>query len=193
MKKPVIIAICGKSASGKDTLAKSLYSLLKQKGFSVRMIVSDTTRPARINEIDGKDYNFISNQEFQQKIKNYKYLEWTEFRGWFYGSPCDNLYAAYNIGVFNFQGIERLIEFKDNYTIIPILLKDKWWIRLKRSIKREHKFSFEYIRRLWVDFIDFKRYKKSFYQYPDTFVIKGDNYLNRANATLLWLIIRNIL
>ena len=62
---PVIIAICGKSASGKDTLAKAFI----EGGYGFTNIVSDTTRPPRKGERDGIDYNFLSVEKFQKKQK----------------------------------------------------------------------------------------------------------------------------
>jgi guanylate kinase len=46
----------------------------------VYYIVSSTTRPPRVNEIDNKDYHFITNKEFLNKIIHNEMLEWTQFR-----------------------------------------------------------------------------------------------------------------
>ena len=67
MSKYKVIAICGKSSSGKDTF---LQHILKSAKSEVNEIISFTTRPIRDSEIDGKNYYFISREEFIQKIDN---------------------------------------------------------------------------------------------------------------------------
>jgi guanylate kinase len=79
--KPIIIAICGKSATGKDTLSRCLVSNLKHRGYAAQIIVSDTTRPPRENEVDGVDYNFLTNKQFYDKIDSCQYLEYSKFNG----------------------------------------------------------------------------------------------------------------
>lgn len=166
MTKPVIVAICGKSASGKDTLAKAF----QKDGYGFTNIVSDTTRPPRQGEVDGIDYNFIPPREFTERMRQEKYLEFSEFRGWYYGTNKQSVSGGVNIGVFNMDGIVSLLQFsrKDKYTIIPVYLKVNVFTRLYRSIKRERKISLEMIRRVfadWFDFIDADLWLKRFPQY----------------------------
>ena len=60
--KYTIIAIMGKSGSGKDTLCKALF---KEPAFlDANLIVSCTTRPIRDYETDGIDYHFLTTEEF---------------------------------------------------------------------------------------------------------------------------------
>lgn len=71
------------SGSGKTTLVHHLLQQNLPLGFSV----SATSRPARANEIDGKDYYFISEKEFQEKIKANEFIEYEEvYNGTFYGT-----------------------------------------------------------------------------------------------------------
>ena len=71
------------SGSGKTTLVHHLLQQNLPLGFSV----SATSRPARTNEIDGKDYYFISEKEFQEKIKADEFIEYEEvYNGTFYGT-----------------------------------------------------------------------------------------------------------
>lgn len=161
--QPIIIAITGPSCAGKDTLMRELYARFYQRDMTERFqhvyyIISSTTRPPRVNEKEGKDYHFISNISFLQKIINDEMLEWTKFRNWGYGtdkkSVC-NKDGAINIGVFNLQGIDNLNQ-QDDYIIIPIYLIVNWKERLRRSIQREKKLTFEMIRRLFADYKDFR-------------------------------------
>ena len=64
MNKYRIIAICGKSAAGKDTM---LQGMLEAMGDSVHEVISHTTRPPREGEVDGKNYYFISRTDFAHK------------------------------------------------------------------------------------------------------------------------------
>lgn len=157
MNKTVIIAICGKAATGKDTLAEKLSSLL-----GAHNIVSDTTRPKRKNEKDGIDYHFLSSLSFLKKIKTGKYLEHSCFNNWYYGTDIDEIHKnSINVGVFNKEGIEALLS-KDReyaYTILPVYLESNLLTRIKRYIKRD-RISYELVRRILVDEKDFKDFKE---------------------------------
>ena len=163
--KPIIIAITGPSCSGKDTLMRQLYWEFS-KDYSklvefpqVFYIISSTTRPPRRGEENHKDYHFLSEEKFQELIDRDCFLEWTEFRKWKYGTDKLNVCGdpgAINIGVFHLQGINNLNQ-QDEFEIIPIYLIVDWKERLRRSIKREGHLTFEMIRRLIVDYIDFRK------------------------------------
>ena len=72
------------SGSGKTTIVRHL---LAQEKFNLEFSISATSREARGEEIDGKDYYFISLKEFKQHIKNEDFLEWEEvYRDNFYGT-----------------------------------------------------------------------------------------------------------
>jgi guanylate kinase len=72
----ILLVITGPSGVGKDT-TKELF-LKRNPGF--QKIVTDTSRPARSGEIAGINHNFYSNEEFKQRIKDGKYLEYIEVR-----------------------------------------------------------------------------------------------------------------
>jgi len=149
MHKPVIIAICGKSASGKDTLARALARLI---GYRSHLIVSSTSRPPRRSEVNGVDYHFVKKDS--EPISNY--LEWCYFRGWFYGTrKAEVMYDKINIGVFNPAGIRSLLEHQDTYDIYVILCQEYIFTRLKRSIRRDG-LHLEMFRRLFTDWRDFQ-------------------------------------
>ena len=78
----IIIIISSPSGAGKTTLCKHLL----ENDEMMKISISDTTRPARDNEIDGKHYNFVSQKEFNLKIKNNLYIEYAEVFGNSYGS-----------------------------------------------------------------------------------------------------------
>jgi guanylate kinase len=78
-----LIIICAPSGSGKTTIIKAVLNELKNLEFSV----SATSRPSRQGEVDGKDYYFLSEDDFRKKIENGDFLEWEEvYKGSFYGT-----------------------------------------------------------------------------------------------------------
>lgn len=149
-RKPLIFAIVGKSASGKDYLAKKLSERL-----SISSIVSWTTRPPREKEVEGIDYHFVSDNEFRAAIRAGEFIEWARFNGWFYGTPHGSIDYGVHVGVFNLDGLEALMKYQDMYSVVPIYMETPWCVRLKRSILREGKLSPEMIRRIFADNKDF--------------------------------------
>lgn len=150
--KPIIFAIVGKSASGKDYLAKMLVKEIPL----IRPIVSWTTRPPREGEKEGEDYRFVSEQEFLKARRAGEFIEWARFNGWYYGTPHSAIRTStVYVGVFNLAGLASLMRHQDMYQVIPIYMDTPLPVRLKRSIKREHKLTPEMIRRVLADYKDF--------------------------------------
>jgi guanylate kinase len=83
-----IFVITGPSGSGKTTILKKL---LKSKGLGKILLksVSFTTRPKRTGEKNSADYCFINVEEFKQKKRAKKFLEWTKYLGYYYATPKD--------------------------------------------------------------------------------------------------------
>jgi guanylate kinase len=77
-----LLVLSGPGGVGKSTVAKAL----KETG-TFWVSVSATTRTARQNEVDGIDYYFYNNEEFDTGIKSMLFLEWAEFAGNRYGTP----------------------------------------------------------------------------------------------------------
>lgn len=84
--KGLVFVVSGPSGSGKTTLVsllfkdKALWGVLKKS-------VSFTTRPKRLMEKEGRDYFFISRNDFKRKLKEKKILEWTNYLGYYYATP----------------------------------------------------------------------------------------------------------
>ena len=84
MKQGKLIVFSAPSGSGKTTIVRHL---LKQKELNLEFSISATSRKKRGNEVDGKDYYFLSLKEFKNNIKNDAFLEWEEvYRDNFYGT-----------------------------------------------------------------------------------------------------------
>ncbi|TDS57907.1 guanylate kinase [Myroides indicus] len=83
-KKGKLIVFSAPSGSGKTTIVRHL---LAQKDLNLEFSISCTSRASRGEEINGKDYYFISLDDFKQHIKNEDFLEWEEvYRDNFYGT-----------------------------------------------------------------------------------------------------------
>jgi len=83
MKEGKLVIFSAPSGAGKTTIVKHLLSLNLNFGFSI----SATTRKPRGQEQNGKDYYFLSVDEFNLKISQEEFLEWEEvYPGCFYGT-----------------------------------------------------------------------------------------------------------
>lgn len=167
-KKIKVIALFGKSASGKDTLQKKIVSMFTDE---VNGIVSCTTRPPRQGEVEGVAYHFLSNLEFTKQVLNGEMLEATEFRDWFYGTQLSALAAdKINVGVFNILGIEALLQ-DSRLDIIPVWIYANDKTRLIRALEREDDPDCaEICRRYFTDEKDFENIDFNYLQYDN-----GDN------------------
>ena len=83
-KRGVLFVFSGPSGVGKGTLKAKLFEEFAGR---IAYSVSATTRGPREGEVDGKDYFFISRQEFERRVKNNEFLEHAEFAGNCYGTP----------------------------------------------------------------------------------------------------------
>ena len=93
MKRGLLIVISGPSGSGKSTIVKRL----KESG-QFTFSVSATTRSPREGEINGVHYHFISREQFEQDIKDGKFLEFSNYVGNYYGTYVDQVENALSQG-----------------------------------------------------------------------------------------------
>ena len=167
-----IVAIAGKSGAGKNYIQKKLSETYPDLFHS---IVSYTTRPPREEEIDGIDYHFITGNDFSRLIYENQMLEYTDFKDWHYGTSIQDLDPnKINIGVFNPQGVQNLINRPDvDVYVIQVIAADK--LRLKRSLNREVTPDCEEIcRRFLADIKDFAYFSSDYVHINNTDVNKED-------------------
>lgn len=149
----VIYVLIGKSSSGKDTLANNLCECS-----DLSMCISTTSRPPRINEIDKVHYNFVSKNDFINKIENNEMIEYrsynTELNGnsdiWYYGTELNSLKNNLVL-VLDLDGLIELKNKLKNYKIISIYLDCPDEIRKQRAIERGTFCEIEWNRRLIDD------------------------------------------
>ncbi len=87
-ERGLLIVISGPSGVGKGTVRKALFEM---EGHDLVYSTSMTTRSPREGEVDGIDYYFVSKEEFEQRIKDDKFLEYAKFVGHYYGTPKDKV------------------------------------------------------------------------------------------------------
>ncbi len=81
-RKGILFVISGPSGVGKGTILKSVLKEESNLIFSI----SATTRPPREGEQDGKDYYFINNEEFKERLARNQFLEWAFVHNNYYGT-----------------------------------------------------------------------------------------------------------
>jgi len=121
-KDGTMIILSSPSGAGKTTLVKKISS---ENNFVIS--VSHTTRTPRTNEINGKDYFFVSNEEFQSLIENDEFLEYAKVFNNLYGSKKKTVYSNLQNGnhvIFDidWQGTEQIIKKNINYKLVTFFI-----------------------------------------------------------------------
>lgn len=130
MERYKLIALVGKSGSGKDTILKKVC-----KNKNIKQKISYTSRPKRDYEVDGEDYFFVDKGYFLNNI--YDFFEIDDFNGWYYGTKYEDLSKEkVNIGIFTPKGIEEILESR-NIACVVIYLDVNDKERFLRILNRE--------------------------------------------------------
>ena len=169
-KKGGMIVLSSPSGAGKTTLVKKIS---KYKNFVVS--ISHTTRTPRPNEKNGKDYFFISKNNFKKLIKKNEFLEHAKVFDNYYGSSknliLEKLKKGKNI-IFDidWQGTRQIRNKKLNYKLLTIFILPPSKKELqKRLIKREKK-NLKTVRKRM------KEFKKDLSKWKEyDFVVINDN------------------
>ena len=93
IKPGKLLVLSGPGGVGKSTVAQKL-----REAGDFWVSVSATTRAPRINEVDGHDYFFVTDEKFTRMINEDEFLEWAEFAGNRYGTPRDKVEQALLLG-----------------------------------------------------------------------------------------------
>lgn len=114
MQKGKLIIFSAPSGAGKTTIVKYLLSKIPQLSFSI----SATTREGRGDEVNGKDYYFISKEDFLHKIAKHEFVEFEEvYSGTFYGTLLSEIQRIWDEGkhvVFDID-VEGGLRLKKKY------------------------------------------------------------------------------
>jgi len=94
MPKPFLITLTGPSGVGKESLGKHLVSVRPR----FQLSVSTTTRLRRPGEIQGRDYFFVTREEFEREAILNQFLEWAQYADHLYGTPRNEIQRAMQAG-----------------------------------------------------------------------------------------------
>jgi len=110
------------SGAGKTTLSRKLLASDEE----IMLSVSATTRPPRKGEVDGKDYHFLSDAEFDRLIEEDGFYEWAPVFGHRYGTPKGHIREGLKTGQdflfdIDWQGTQQLYQ-KDQQDTVSVFI-----------------------------------------------------------------------
>ena len=108
-KRGLMLVLSSPSGAGKTSICKKLL----QQDTGLVLSVSATTRKRRPGEVEGKDYQFLSTQEFESRINKFQFLEYAKVFGNYYGTPAQLVEKTLKSGVdvlfdIDWQGTQQL-------------------------------------------------------------------------------------
>ena len=147
MKKGLLIILSGPSGVGKNCVRQEI---MKSNKLDLTYSISMTTREKREREEDGKDYYFVSEEEFQRNIDAGNFLEWASFVGHRYGTPKDKVEALRKQGknVFleiEINGAKQVLSKVQDDRVISIFLMPPSFAALEKRIRKRKTESEEII------------------------------------------------
>lgn len=147
-KRGNLIIISGTTCAGKGTIVKHLLERSK----NLYLSISYTSRPMRNNEVDGKDYFFVSPEEFEAKIQNGDFLEYAQVHyGCYYGTPKKEIEEKLNEGYDVILEIEVLgaKQIKELFpdTILIFIMAPSMEVVKERIIARNQENAEQIIKR----------------------------------------------
>jgi len=187
-KKSALFIISGPSGVGEDSVIEGLKKYLK-----IERIITTTTRPMRPRELQGKPYYFISQKEFENKIKNDEMAEYAqEYNNNFYGVTKDELKRATNsgrVGVWKieYKGVitakKKFPEIKSIYIAAPSLE-----ILKKRILHRSPNATSKYLKERIAYTREWMKHE-NIYDYK---VINEEGKLNKTILSVVKIIQKNL-
>lgn len=188
--KEKFFVICGKTCSGKDTL----LNILKEK-YGLNTLISYTTRPKRVNEVDGRDYYFIKKNKFINMIENNEFIEYKRYTVkkndtkkdvWFYGTSKKEFDKTHKkIGILDISGIKKIQEYYGKENVVIIYLDCNEQLREERAKNRKEYDIEKWNTRKAFDDLEFT---KDFLRKEVNFLIHNDNdkdyMLEQANKVM---------
>lgn len=182
-----LFIISASSGAGKTSLVNAVLQRI-QSIYDVNRVLTYTTRAPRQGEINGVDYHFITAQEFEVRIAQGFFLEWSNVYGAYYGSPCSIIQelrcGKSYIAILDRAGAEQVLKVHPDSVLIWIYtdlvsLRDRLVQR-----KTETSEQIEYRIQLAKKEIEEENFKKFF-----TFHLHNDDF-NRAIQELEALIVK---
>ena len=161
-KDGIVVVLSSPSGAGKTTLVKKIA---QENNFKIS--ISYTTRKSRTNEANGKDYFFISEEEFKSLIKNKEFLEYAKVFENYYGSSKSQVFENLNKGknvIFDidWQGTEQIKKLKLNYKLVTFFIlppsKSELFNRLKNRDMKDKNIVEERMKQFNEDIKQWENY-----------------------------------
>ena len=148
-RRGILFVLSSPSGAGKTSIAR--YILDKDK--NIKLSISLTTRKKRKNEKAGIDYDFISKDVFEKKIKNNFFLEWATVFGNYYGTSREKVQKTLQEGNdvlfdIDWQGTQQLSDNKDFDLVTIFILPPSKTVLEKRLNNRAQDSKIEVIKRM---------------------------------------------
>lgn len=142
-----IILVTAPSGSGKTSIVSHLMGRFPQLAFSV----SATTRPPRDYEVEGKDYYFLSEEAFREKIHRKDFLEWEMvYEGKYYGTLKSEMHRIWSLGKVPILDldVQGAIHVQQQYPVntISIFIQPPSREELKKRLQSRGSESLESLR-----------------------------------------------
>ena len=159
-KRGLLIVISGPSGAGKDTVCNRLVEEQRNVWISISM----TSREPRKGEVNGKNYFFITKEEFEEKIKNEEFLEYAVYNNQYYGTPKSKIEEKLSNGidvilVIDIQGALKIKEQLEETLFIFILPPSMEELK-KRLIERNTETQEKILERFKTAYNEINEIKK---------------------------------
>ncbi len=162
MSEGIMVILSSPSGAGKTTLVKLLS---ERQGFVTS--ISHTTRTPRSNEIDGKDYHFVSYEKFEKMINNKEFLEYAKVFKNFYGTTKSNIFDELRKGnnvIFDidWQGTNQIISQKLKNKLLTFFIlppsREELFKRLSNRDMKDKLIAEERMKQFDKDVLHWKNY-----------------------------------
>ncbi len=182
--QPLLIVISGPSGAGKDTIMQRM----KERGMPFHFVVTATTRPRRENEIHGRDYFFVSKEEFARMIDEDELIEYAIVYGDYKGIPKQQVREALASGQdvimrIDVQGAETVRKLAPNAVMIFMTVDNEQELE-RRLRERKTENAEELALRIATARKELQRVDAF-----DYIVVNADDHLDRAVDTIQAIIV----
>ena len=148
-RRGILFVLSSPSGAGKTSIARYILD----KDNNIKLSVSLTTRKKRKNEKAGIDYDFISKDVFEKKIKNNFFLEWATVFGNYYGTSREKVQKTLQEGNdvlfdIDWQGTQQLSDNKEFDLVTIFILPPSKTVLEKRLNNRAQDSKIEVIKRM---------------------------------------------
>lgn len=189
-RQSFVLCLVGPAGSGKTSLAKRL---LEEPGSNLVKSISATSRDPRQTEVDGKNYIFMSRDDFEAAVKRDEFFEWEEVHGNLYGQLKSSLQSCLDSGTdvvldIDIRGANSVKAGYPERTVVVFLLPPSKAVLQKRLLARGPMEAKELATRMATAEGELKRLTDAKEQVVDYVVINGDF---EETLQALWNIVRS--